>query len=114
MSFVLTWLGDRVSEKIREARQVALEDIAQKCVDDVRGQRSGRLANGVEWQKAEENGAVTGVEWGYFPPKRGGELWFELFIEVGTPFITGDNAKRNAADRHYRNLPRAIREQAGL
>lgn len=114
MTFTLTWLGDKVRDAINEARQEALEEVAQKCVDDVRSQRSGRLASKVEMRPVEVDGAVAGVQWGYFEPPRGDELFFELFIEVGTPFITGDNAKRNAADRHYSELPAGIRRKAGL
>jgi len=101
--FVLTWLGDKVRDTINEARQEALEEIAKACVDDVRAQRTGRLAEG-----------VAGVQWGYFEAPRGDELFFELFIEAGTPYISGDNAKRNAADRHYGDLPRSIRRKTGL
>jgi hypothetical protein len=114
MTFVLTWLGDKVRDAIDEARQEALEEVAQKCVDDVRAQRSGRLAEGVSMRPVEVDGAKAGVQWGYFEAPRGGKLFFELFIETGTPFITGDNAKRNAADRHYGDLPRSIRRKAGL
>ena len=114
MTFVLTWLGDKVRDTINEARQEALEEIAQKCVEDVRAQRSGRLAAKVESRPVTVQGTNAGVQWGYFEAPRGDELFFELFIETGTPFITGDNAKRNAADRHYGDLPRSIRRKAGL
>lgn len=114
MSFTLTWLGSKVSEAISEARQEALQEVAEKCVQDVRAQRTGRLADGVEVRPVTVEGATAGVQWGYFPAPRGGELFFELFRETGTAFITGDNAKRNAADRHYVDLPRSIRRKAGL
>jgi hypothetical protein len=112
--FVLTWLGDKVRDTINEARQEALEEIAKACVDDVRAQRTGRLAEGVESRPVEVDGAKAGVQWGYFEAPRGDELFFELFIEAGTPYISGDNAKRNAADRHYGDLPRSIRRKTGL
>lgn len=110
----LTWLGDRVRQVIDEARQEALEEVANKCVDEVRAQRTGRLAEGIESRPVTTDGAVAGVQWGYFPKPRGGELFFELFREVGTAYIAGDNAKRNAADKHYQDLPRDIRRKAGL
>ena len=114
MTFKLTWLGDKVRDAINEARQEALEEVANKCVEDVRAQRSGRLAANVEARPVKVEGASAGVEWGYFEAPRGGDLFFELFIETGTPFITGDNAKRRAAERHYVDLPRGIRRKAGL
>jgi hypothetical protein len=114
MTFVLEWLGEKVSKAIDEARQEALEEVAERCVQDVRAQRTGRLAEGVESRPVEVEGDVAGVQWGYFEAPRGGELFFELFREVGTVYIAGDNAKRNAADKHYRDLPRAIRRKAGL
>lgn len=114
MSYTLTWLGDKVRDAINEARQEALEEVAQKCVDDVKAQRSGRLAEKVEKREVIVEGSAAGVQWGYFEPPRAGELFFELFIEVGTPYITGDNAKRNAADRHYPDLPAGIRRKTGL
>jgi hypothetical protein len=113
MTFVLTWLGDKVRDAINEARQEALEDVAQKCVDDVRARRSGRLAAKVDSRPVTVQGQKAGVQWGYFEPPRGDKLFFELFIETGTPFITGDNAKRNAADKHYGDLPLLIRRKAG-
>ena len=114
MSFKLTWLGDKVREVINEARQEALEEVAKACVEEVRAQRSGRLAARVEMRPVKVEGATAGVEWGYFEAPRGDDLFFELFIETGTPFMTGDNAKRNAADKHYPDLPSGIRRGAGL
>jgi hypothetical protein len=109
----LTWNGPEILGRISEAKLDAMAEVANKCVQDVRGQRTGRLASAVEARPVTVDGERAGVQWGYFPEPAGGALFFELFRETGTAVIAGDNAKRNAMDRHYPDLPRSIRRKAG-
>ncbi len=106
------WNGPEVFAKMRAAAVVGVSETCEAAANDARAARSGR-ASAIEVGDIQETSSGVTGQWGLFPEPRGGDLFWELFVETGTPFLPGDNAKRAAADRQYPQLTDRIRKAFG-
>ena len=104
---VKEWRGQEIARKVRDAAVEAIDETTEACARQAAAGRSGSIAN-IE-SEAASGDPPTG-RWGLFPGPAG-DPWYELFWEVGTAFIPGDNAKRRAADDQYGQLADRIRSR---
>ena len=107
------WNGDAIRQQIEAAALAAVDETMEACVAEVQSSRSGRAANVQVVESANQTGQGANGKWG-LPPEPTGDPFWELFVEVGTPYLSGDNAKRSAADHNYPQLASRIGRGAGL
>lgn len=105
-----SWHGDKIADGMRRAAVDAVDETAREAAEDAAGARSGRAAQ-VEAEPAQVSGDRVTARWGVFGDEPHGDPFWELFVEVGTAYQPGDNAKRRAADRHYPRLADRIRSR---
>lgn len=98
----LDWYGERILEQIKDRIPSAIDETTDEAVNTAQSMRhmSSRASAGLESRPAVDEGGRWVGRWGVFS----GDLWWELFIEVGNPYYAGDNAKRTASDMAYPNL----------
>lgn len=106
----LNWRGAEVLAAVRAAELEAIDETTEACAQEAAAERSGQTGD-ITNEPATQDGSVTTGRWGLFPEPRGGAAWYELFIESGNAYRTGDNAKRRAADNQYASLSDRIRSR---
>lgn len=102
---ITEWNGAQLAKRARQASVHAIDETTQAAASQAAGMRSGSVAN-ITSESATGN-PPTG-RWGVFPEPHG-DPFYELFHEVGSPTVAGDNAKRRAADSEYGRLADRIR-----
>ncbi|MFW6091488.1 MAG: hypothetical protein ACODAF_06385 [Actinomycetota bacterium] len=107
----LKWRGRQVSAQVRAASVRAVEETTRAAAASASGKRSGRAAD-VTAEQAQPTTTGASGRWGVFPEPHGDPHW-ELFVEVGTAYLPGDQAKRRAADEEYPKLAGRIRRHRG-
>lgn len=110
--YELDWLGAEVAARVRAAEASAIDETTSACVSQASSGRSGRTGM-LSSEAAVTSGAETTGRWGLFPEPKGGSAWHEAFIEYGTWYHPGDNAKRRAADAEYPLLAGRIGSNIG-
>lgn len=109
----LDWRGEQVRANVAEASAAAIDETTEAAARAAASVRSGRTGNMTSQPASRDgSGRLTG-RWGLFPEPRGGDAWYELFLEAGGAYNPGDNAKRSAADREYPSLASRIQRRLG-
>lgn len=104
------WKGKQVIRNIEDAIPEAIDETTNECVNTAKSLRTGssRASAALQSRNAKRQGTRGWVgQWGIFD----GTMWWELFVEVGTIYLPGDNAKRRAAEMHYRDLHKRIKKK---
>ena len=104
---IVEWNARQIANKIMDGSRAAIDETTSAAASQAASMRSGSVAN-ITSEPATGSGSEASGRWGAFP-EPGGDPFYELFAEVGTPFQTGDNAKRRAADSEYAQLADRIR-----
>lgn len=107
----MQWRGTEVLQRVRKAELAAVEETTRAAAAAAAGARSGAAADIVA-EPATQTGTGVSGRWGLFPRPHGDPHW-ELFVETGTAYQPGDNAKRRAMDQTYPELAKAIRRHRG-
>ena len=100
--FTLQWNGDAILARHRQAQKAAVEEVTTLAAADAAADTpvdTGRAQRSVQAQPAQSQGNRTGASWGSFG------VPYYIFLELR------GNMLRNAADQHYPQLARALRNQ---